>query len=133
MPACAPEPQAPQPSLAAALTDALPPLLKLSNAKTQDIDRLVVTGTIDEASTLAVKATVSVPGNASRVYLFKRVTRKVAAGSTFRLRLRLRDRARKVVKRALAKGKKLRALIYVTATDSAGNRRNQKHRIRLMD
>jgi hypothetical protein len=110
--------------------DRVRPLQVLSFPPVQDVDRLFVRAQMSEPGTLKASAKVSVPG-ASRVYAFKTVTRAVGANVRKRLRLKLAKQRLKAVKRALRRGKKLKARVTVTARDKAGNRRAQKATIRL--
>jgi hypothetical protein len=110
--------------------DRVKPLQNLSFAPVQDIDKLFVRARMSEPGTLRAAATVSV-GGASKVYRFKAVSRPVAANVFTKLRLRLAKKNLKAVKRALAKRKRLRAKITVTAVDKSGNKRAQKATVRL--
>jgi hypothetical protein len=76
------------------------------------------------------RGTVSVAG-ASKLYRFKAVSRSVAGNVPAKLRLRLDRKKLKAVKRALKKGKRLKAKIIVTAVDKAQNKRSQNATIRL--
>jgi hypothetical protein len=110
--------------------DRVKPLQVLSFPPVQDVDRLFVRAQMSEPGKLRATAKVSVPG-ASRVLAFKAVSRTVGANVRTRLRLKLAKKRLRAVKRALRRGKKLRARIRVTATDKAGNKRSQRATIRL--
>jgi hypothetical protein len=110
--------------------DRIAPIEVLSFAPVQDVDKLFVRARMSEAGTLTARATVSVAG-ASKIYRFKTVSRKAAANVTKKLRLRLAKKRLKAVKRALRKGKRLKAKVTVTATDKARNKKAQKATIRL--
>jgi hypothetical protein len=112
--------------------DKIAPFQTLSFAPLQDVDKLVVKARMSEPGTLRATARVSVPG-ASRVFKFKAASRSVQANVFAKLRPRLAKRNLRKVKRALRRGKKLKARITVTATDRARNRRAQKATIRLKD
>jgi plastocyanin len=106
------------------------PLSSLAGPAKQDVDKLFVRASMNEAGTLAAGGTVSVPGGA-KAYSLKRVTRSVKANQTVKLRLKLRSRSLKAVKRALRSGRKARALITLTAQDATGKRTLRKQTIRL--
>jgi hypothetical protein len=110
--------------------DKVRPLQTLIFAPLQDVDRLYVRAQMSEPGTLRASAKVSVPG-ASKVYAFKTASRAVGANVRTKLRLKLSKKRLKVVKRALRRGKRLKARITVTATDRAGNKRADKATIRL--
>jgi hypothetical protein len=110
--------------------DKVAPFETLSFAPVQSVGKLFVTARMSEAGTLTARATVSVAG-ASKLYRFKTVSRSVAGNEFAKLRLRLDKKKLKAVKRALKKGKRLKAKITVTATDKAHNKRSQKAIIRL--
>ena len=110
--------------------DKLAPLQLVRARARQDIDKLYVTSTMNEAGTLTATGSVSVPG-ASKVYRFKRVTRQVRANVATKLRLKLPKKSLRAVKRALLKGKRLKAKVKITAKDRAGNTRVQRETIQL--
>jgi hypothetical protein len=110
--------------------DKVRPFQTLTFAPVQDVDKLVLRARMSEAGTLRATARVSVPG-ASKVYKFKNASHKVRANVFTKLRPRLARKQLKAVKRALKRGKKLKAKVTVTATDKAGNKRSQKATIRL--
>ena len=85
-----------------------------------DRDRLVV----------VTPATVSVPG-ASRAYRFKPVKLVVPLHGVRKIRLKLERRAIRPVKRALRRGRTLRARVTAIATDAAGNRGIARRAIKL--
>jgi hypothetical protein len=114
----------------AKVVDKSAPKVKLTYARRQGIDRLVLSVVLDEPGTVSARATVNVPGS-SRVHRFKRVTRSAKAGATVRLRLKLASRSRRAVVRALRKRKKLLVRATVTSRDSAGNSRTNRPRVRL--
>ena len=110
--------------------DRVAPIASLSFAPVQRVGKLFVRGRMSEAGTLTARATVSVPGS-SKLYRFKTVSRSVAGNVVVKLRLKLAKKKLKSVKRALGKGKRLKAKISVTATDKARNKKAQKATIRL--
>jgi hypothetical protein len=110
--------------------DRIAPIEVLSFAPVQDVDKVFVRARMSEAGTLTARATVSVAG-ASKIYRFKTVSRRAAANVSKKLSLRLAKKRLKAVKRALKKGKRLKAKVTVTATDKARNKKAQKATIRL--
>ena len=107
------------------------PFGTLTYARTQSIRKLFVVAHSTEAGTLKASGTVSVPG-AAKIYRFRRVVRKVGAGGTVKIRLRLSKKNLKAVGRALKKKHaRLKAKITVTATNGAGIAKSQKATIRL--
>ena len=71
---------------AAAATDTRKPKATLGGRKTQDVDKLAVTVTLDEAGTVSATGTVRVP-NSSKIYRFKRARKSATAGKRVKLRL----------------------------------------------
>jgi hypothetical protein len=120
----------PPPPPGSVTADRVTAFASLKAPKRQDIDKLYVRAAMIEPGTLSASATVSVPG-ASRVYKFKRASKRVAAGKSVKLRLKLSKKGLRAAKRALKKRKRLRARIRVTAKDNAGNRRTAKRTVRL--
>jgi hypothetical protein len=106
------------------------PVASLAGPVKQDVDKLFVRASMNEAGTLIATGTVTVTG-ASKAYGLKRVSRTVTAGQTVKLRLKLRSKALKAVKRALRGGRKVRARIKLTARDTTGKRTLRKQTIRL--
>ena len=110
--------------------DRVAPLQTLVFAPVQDVDKLFVRAQISEAGTLLARAAVRVPGG-PKTYRFKPVARAVGANVRTKLRLRLGKKRLKRVKRALKRGKRLKAAVSVQARDKAGNKRAQLATIRL--
>jgi plastocyanin len=109
----------------------LAPVSSLVAPARQDVDRLFVRASMNEAGTLTATGKVSVAGGAAKAYTLRRVSRAVTAGQTVKLRLKLRKKALKAVKRALLRGRKLRAKITLTAKDASGKETRRKQTIRL--
>lgn len=107
------------------------PVSSLVGPPKQDVDKLFVRASMNEAGTLSALASVSVPGGAARLYRFKRTARTVAPDQPVKLRLKLAKRSLRAVKRALRRGRKLRARVTVTAADAAGQETVRKQKIRL--
>jgi hypothetical protein len=114
--------------------DRTAPTARLSGRARQDIvaqrGSIVVDALFDEAGTATAGARVSVP-NLSKLYRFKAVTKAVPANRRVRFRLKLGRKAFGHVRRALAGGRRLRAVVRVVATDAAGNERSTRKTIRL--
>ncbi len=106
------------------------PVSSMVGPSKQDVDKLFVRASMNEAGTLTATGAVSVPG-ASKAYALKRVSRAVTAGQVVKLRLKLRKRALKAVKRVLLRGRKLRAKITLTAKDATGKETRRKQTVRL--
>jgi plastocyanin len=107
------------------------PVSSLVGPAKQDVDKLFVRASMNEAGVLTATGTVSVAGGAAKAYTLKRVSRAVTAGQTVKLRLKLRKQALKAVKRALLRGRKVRAKITLTAKDATGKETRRKRTVRL--
>ncbi len=111
-------------------TDTRKPTARLGGKRTQDVDKLAVTVTLDEAGTVSATGTVRVP-NSSKTYRFKRARKSARAGRRVTLRLKLSRKAKRAVKRSLRRGRKLRAKIVVSGVDGAKNRTTKRKTVRL--
>ncbi len=123
-------PPPPPPPPPAVKADKVTAFASLKAPKSQDIDKLFVRAAMIEPGTLSASATVNVP-NASRVFKFKRVSKKATAGKSVKLRLKISKKGLRAAKRALRAHKRLRAKIRVTAKDNAGNSRTAKRTVKL--
>jgi hypothetical protein len=112
--------------------DVVAPRQTLGRKRIQDVDRLVVKVTSDEAATLGGQAIVKVPGR-RRPLRSRNVTAAVAAGATVALRLRFARRKLAAIKDAIADGRMRKARISVTATDASGNASAATTSVRLKD
>jgi plastocyanin len=106
------------------------PVSSLISSASQRVAKLFVRASMNEAGTLTATGTVSVPG-AAKVYRFKPSTRMVSANQSIRLRLRLGKKPLRAVKRALRRGKRLKAKIALTARDMTGHETVRRQTIRL--
>lgn len=106
------------------------PVSSLISSASQRVAKLFVRASMNEAGTLTATGTVSVPG-AAKVYRFKPSTRMVSANQSIRLRLRLAKKPLRAVKRALRRGKRLKAKIALTARDMTGHETVRRQTIRL--
>jgi len=98
----------------------------------QRVGKLFVMATLHEPGSITVKATVRLRGGgASRLYRFKRVSRKVPLHTLKKVRLRLAPRQLRAVRRALRRGHRLRAKVTGTANYTSGNRARTTRKIRL--
>src|SRR4051812_19904175 len=111
--------------------DHIDPAVKLKASKRQDVDKLAVVVRSNEAAKVTVQASVSVPAGAARTLRFKTVKKSLRAGIRKKLRLRLKRSRERAVKRALAKGRRMRAKIKITVKDKAGNTTVKRARVRL--
>ena len=111
-----------------------PPTVKLGGKKTQRALKqkgvLVEVTCPTEQCTANAKGTVAVPG-AAKVFKLRPATKKIAAGGKAKLKLKFAKKTLKAVKRALAKRKKLKAKLTVTANDVGGNSTTKKQTVRL--
>jgi hypothetical protein len=111
--------------------DTTAPSLQVAGRKTQDIDKLSLSVTPDEASTLVGTGTVSIPGG-KRVVKFKKVTKPASAGQKVKLRFKLAKGALKDVRAAIEEGTR-KARLKVAATDAADNAGTVRRTIKLKD
>jgi hypothetical protein len=112
-------------------SDKTPPVAQLRYSKRQDIDKLRVRGRMSEPGTLTGKALVDVGGLLAKIYTFRPTTRKVSGGVLARLPLRVSKKKKRALKRAMRRGKRLRARVTLTAMDRAGNTTTKHATIRL--
>jgi hypothetical protein len=96
----------------------------------QRASTITIHARLAEAGTITAGGVVSVPKQ-SKVFRFKPATARVVANVTARLHLNLPAKALKAVKKALRRGKKLKAKINITATDEAGNRKTERRTVSL--
>jgi WD40 repeat protein len=105
-----------------------PALSLTADAKrTQKLGRLSITASCGSttACSMSASASVSISGS-SKLYNSRKVKRSLPAGKTTRLRIKFPSRAKKVIVRALKRGKRLKArvrLVARTPSDSAIARR----------
>jgi hypothetical protein len=99
------------------------PTQSLVGPPVQDVDRLYVLAQVHGESNLVVTATVTLPGRgrATRVYSSRLYSSKgIPAHRINRVRLRLSRSGLKAVKRALKRGKRLRAIVVSKAQAATG-------------
>jgi hypothetical protein len=111
-------------------SDDRPPAVRLRVRKRQDVDKVAIVVRSDEPGKVTVRASVRV---GRRTVRFKTVKRALSAGVRKKLRLRLARKAKRRVKRSLARGRSLRAKVKITVADAAGNATVKRARIRLRD
>jgi Tol biopolymer transport system component len=89
---------------------------------TQDVDSLFILAQVHADGRLVVTASVKLPGGgrATRLYRFKPFDRKTPAHQVFRVRLRLSKSGLRAVKRALKRGRRVRARVVGNAQFAAG-------------
>ncbi len=113
--------------------DVTPPLAILAGKKTQKLGKsigLVVRAT-NENLFVSVSGSVSVPGAAKTYRLTAVKNRFLARGTKRTLKLKLSRKARRAIRRALSKGKKVRANLTVRVRDAAGNSTTKKRTVKL--
>ena len=118
---------------AGTLGDTTAPKVAVVLGRTQRILRrrgLVVTVQANESATVSAAARITVPG-ASRVLRLRKVSRKLAAGVSAKLKLRLSRKARVSVASAFTRSSRLRAKVTVAAIDAAGNRRSVSRSLKV--
>jgi choice-of-anchor B domain-containing protein len=113
-----------------AVRDTRKPNLGLRMRRVQDVDRLRLRVTPDEAVALLAGARVSI-GKAARVVRFRKARRNVSTGQRATLRLKLSQRNKRALKRAIRQGKRPRASVTVSASDVSRNAIVKKRRVRL--
>ena len=96
----------------------------------QRLRELYVQAAMGEPGTISVRGRVRA-GKQARSYRFKAVSAPAVPGTSVRLRLNLPRKASVAVRKALRRQRKIRATITITATDAAGNVKQEKRRIRL--
>jgi hypothetical protein len=97
------------------------PGMTLFGPPVQDIDKLYMLATVHADGKLAVTATVKVAGRkAAQVYRFKGFAATVPAHKEYRVKLKLGKAKLRSVKRALRRGKRLKAKIVGQAQNAAG-------------
>jgi hypothetical protein len=108
--------------------DADKPSCSLRFARRQDVDKLHVRARMNEAGMVSATAVVVVGRSP---IAFKLSFRTVKQNRFARLPLKLARKHLRAVKRALRRGKRLRAKVLVTARDKAGNEQERRVTIRL--
>jgi hypothetical protein len=114
--------------------DKTPPALDLAGTKgAQALTKgaIVLTFSCDEGCDLTASGTITLPNKLARVYKIKSVKVRGGRGQRVVLKLKLDGRTRTAVKKALAKRKKVVAVIKLTATDQAGNKKSATKRIKI--
>jgi Tol biopolymer transport system component len=98
------------------------PAETLFGPTTQDVDALFVLAQVHADGKLRVTASVKLPGGgkATRLYRFRPFSRTTSAHKIFRVRLKLSKSGLRAVKRALKKGRRLRAQVVSEAQFAAG-------------
>jgi len=111
--------------------DKTAPVAQLRYARRQDIDKLLVRGRMSEPGTLTARALVDVGGLLAKIYMFRPSTRKASGGVLTRLPIRVSRKHKRALKRAMRRGKRIRARVILTAMDRAGNTTSKHVTIRL--
>ncbi len=110
--------------------DAATGFTNLLAAARQRAAKLRIKATMGESGTITAAGKLSVRGP-SGAYRLGPVSAKAAAGKVVTLRLKLSKKALAAVKKALARHRKVRAKLTITARDVAGNTKTEKRIIRL--
>lgn len=113
--------------------DRTPPRLVLGGPRRQRLTRrgLLVRARCSEPCSLRALGTLSLRGEDGPVRLRQTLLRRLAAGRIAKLRLRATAGARRATARALARGRRVRALVSVRARDALGNLRSARRTVRL--
>jgi hypothetical protein len=98
--------------------------------RVQDVDRLHLRVTPDEAVALLAGARVSI-GKSARIVRFRKARRTVSTGQRATVRLKLSKKNKRAVKRAIRRGERPRARVTVSAKDVSRNGLVKKRRVRL--
>jgi streptogramin lyase len=96
----------------------------------QKLAKLNVQAAMSERGTISVRGNVKV-ARSSRAYKLGLVTAPAVPGTSVKLRLKLSRKARNAVRRALKRHKKVSAKITITATDLAGNAKQEQRTVAL--
>jgi hypothetical protein len=110
------------------------PSLFVTRKRRQDIDKLYVSARMDIEGSLSAQGTVRVSGSgSSRTRRFGLVTKQVGPDSTTKLSQQLGKSDKRAVKRALRKGKRVRARITISARDGFGRTTSKRVTVGLKD
>jgi Tol biopolymer transport system component len=98
------------------------PAMTLFGPPVQDVDKLYMLATVHAAGKLVVTGSVTFKGRgrASKVYRFRGFTATAPAHREYRVKLTLSKSKLRAVKRALKRGKRLKAKISAKAQNAAG-------------
>jgi hypothetical protein len=111
--------------------DGTPPRATISSKRDSVKDNAVsIAVTSDEIATATATGSVRVP-NASRLYRLMQVTASLRQGASVQLKLRIPKKARRPIKRALRRHRKLKARITIVLKDPAGNATTVKSAVPL--
>ena len=111
--------------------DETAPAATLSGRRRQDLGRRVaVRVACDEACTAVGRGRLRIARSGKKRRL-KRTTTSIAAGESAKLRLAVPRKTRRAARRALRRGKRVRAKLTVVTSDAAGNRSKTRRTVRL--
>jgi uncharacterized repeat protein (TIGR01451 family) len=110
--------------------DKTAPAIELAGKASQDVDKLALRATVNEAAALAGKGTVTLRRTA-KVIRSRTAKLNGQAGRPAKLRITFSRKALRTIKAAIAAGRKPKVKITVTATDAAGNRSAKSKTVRL--
>ncbi|MBW3653926.1 MAG: hypothetical protein KY433_10120 [Actinobacteria bacterium] len=127
---------APPPAPAVTVPDARAPVARVAARKLQKLGRNVRVSVScpEEACVVSASGAVSVPkigGAQARRFKLKKLSTAITKGATARLGPKLSYAARRSIRRALARGRRITVKLTVTATDAAGNSRTLTRYVRL--
>jgi hypothetical protein len=116
--------------------DVTPPVATLSGPRVQRLGALLSVSVrcADEPCTARARATIRVPrhGRArARTYRLAAPTRSLAAGVATPVLLRIPAKAQRAIRSALRARKHIEAVVALTVSDAAGNKRSYTRRVRL--
>jgi hypothetical protein len=111
--------------------DSTPPRATISSKRDSVKDNAVsIAVTSDEIATATATGSVRVP-NASRLYRLVQATESLRQGAAVQLELRIPKKARRPIKRALRRHRRLKARITIVLKDPAGNATTVKSAVPL--
>ena len=111
------------PTIQGPCPDKTAPTTTLSGSSKQNFLKqkaVIVTALANEAGTVDATGTISVPG-ASKVLKLQPASASAAANAKVKLKLKISKKTLKAVRKALRRGKKVKATVTVVERDAAGN------------
>jgi len=118
------------------MIDGAAPSPRLAGSESQKLGKYIRVNIscLDEGCVANASGTVRVPKiGATRAKLYKitKVTGVVPKGGTATVNPKLSNAARKAIKRALRRGRRITAKLEITVTDASGNARMLKRQVKL--
>jgi hypothetical protein len=93
----------------------------------QDVDKVYVRAAMAEIGTISASGAVK----AGKRYHFRKASKRAVLGKMVKLRLRMTKKGLRAAKRAIKRGRRVRARVTIKAKDAAGNVRLAERTIRL--